>query len=500
MVFIDSARKMLIYCGLLLGLFSFTRLWNLLAIPIFTDEAIYLRWSQIGSRDLQWIFISLTDGKQPMFTWLTMLMLQIIPDPLLAGRLVSVFAGSFTLFAMNMLSYELFKNLKLSVIVSLMYIFSPFSLMYDKLALYDSLVCTFYIWSLYFAVLLVKHLRFSHAILYGLILGFGMLNKSSGFLSLYLVPTTLVLFNWQKAIKNKKIIRWIVLVFIAAVVSQIMYNVQRFSPFFHMISLKENVFIYGFREWVSNPFIGFIGNFRGMLDWTITYLTWPIFLSSFVSFAWTKHALREKFLLFCWSVLPFLALAMFAKVLYPRFILFMAMPLLMLSAYTIERIVTNYTKTLFGVFVLMAILFPSIRSSFYLITNPIFAPIPFADRGQFIDDWPSGWGINEIVSYVKDKSESGKVSVYTEGTFGLLPFALELYLHNQPNVFIQGLWPVPNKMTPEIIDNARDHPSYLVLNVSTSAPNDWSVELIQEFMKGKNPDAKLRLYEIYVND
>ena len=61
---------------ILLGaLFAATRLTHLATLPIFTDEAIYIRWSQIGMRDANWRFISLTDGKQPMFTWIMMIFL-----------------------------------------------------------------------------------------------------------------------------------------------------------------------------------------------------------------------------------------------------------------------------------------------------------------------------------------------------------------------------------------------------------------------------------------
>ncbi|MCX6792160.1 MAG: hypothetical protein NT149_03940 [Candidatus Gottesmanbacteria bacterium] len=89
------ASLLLLVAGLAV-LFFVTRLTNLTKLPIFTDEAIYIRWSQIGSRDPNWRFISLVDGKQPLFTWIMMVFLRFIRDPLVAGRLVSVLAGFFT--------------------------------------------------------------------------------------------------------------------------------------------------------------------------------------------------------------------------------------------------------------------------------------------------------------------------------------------------------------------------------------------------------------------
>ena len=71
----------------LIAIYLITRLYNLLGLPIFTDEAIYIRWSQIALQDASWRFISLTDGKQPMYVWLAMIFLRFVRDPLLAGRL-----------------------------------------------------------------------------------------------------------------------------------------------------------------------------------------------------------------------------------------------------------------------------------------------------------------------------------------------------------------------------------------------------------------------------
>ena len=73
---------------------------------MFTDEAIYIRWAQIALQDSSWRFISLTDGKQPMFIWFMILFLKFIKDPLIAGRLVSVVSGIFTLVGLFFLSYD----------------------------------------------------------------------------------------------------------------------------------------------------------------------------------------------------------------------------------------------------------------------------------------------------------------------------------------------------------------------------------------------------------
>jgi len=81
--------------------YFFTRLQNLTSIPVFCDEAIYIRWAQIIKNVETLRFIPLTDGKQPLFMWLLAFgPLRFISDPLVAGRLVSIFSGWITMLAL----------------------------------------------------------------------------------------------------------------------------------------------------------------------------------------------------------------------------------------------------------------------------------------------------------------------------------------------------------------------------------------------------------------
>ena len=107
MGFLKKNKLIILLFLFLTVLYFLIRLPNLLIIPIFTDEAIYTRWAQIAANDANWRFISLTDGKQPMFVWFAMIAIKFIDDPLIAARLVSVFTGFFTMLGLWFLSFEL---------------------------------------------------------------------------------------------------------------------------------------------------------------------------------------------------------------------------------------------------------------------------------------------------------------------------------------------------------------------------------------------------------
>ena len=140
--FVKKYRLELIIAVLLTLAYFFLRLYQIMSLPIFTDEAIYVRWSQIARQDASWRFISLTDGKQPMFVWIALNLMRFVKDPLLASRLVSVFAGFATMIGLFFLGREIFKNRWIGILSAFLYLIFPFALVYDRMALYDSLVGT----------------------------------------------------------------------------------------------------------------------------------------------------------------------------------------------------------------------------------------------------------------------------------------------------------------------------------------------------------------------
>src|SRR5258706_13140854 len=93
MHFVKKYYKEILFALFTIGIFFLLRLTNIMHLPIFTDEAIYTRWAQIAHQDANWRFISLTDGKQPLFVWLDMIIIPFVRDPLFAGRLFSVLSG-----------------------------------------------------------------------------------------------------------------------------------------------------------------------------------------------------------------------------------------------------------------------------------------------------------------------------------------------------------------------------------------------------------------------
>lgn len=463
-------------------LYFVSRLVSLNNFPIFTDEAIYLRWAQIAKNDANWRFISLTDGKQPLYIWLTMVAMKVIDDPIMAGRLVSVLAGVLTILGLILLGKILFERWRVGILAAGLYSILPFALVYDRLALMDGLLAGLMLWALIFEIILIRTLRLDVALILGGIIGFTILTKTSGFFALYLLPISLIFFDFRQKEKIKRLAKWFGLVLVVLLVSQTMYSVLRLSPFFHLIAQKDKTFIYPFSEWLTHPLTFFLGNLRGLNEWSVDYFTLPIILSALLGLVWGIKFSKERLILFSWFIIPFLGLALFGRVIYPRFVFFMTIPLLLLSGYFLHQIAIP-KKWLVAILLLVVVLIP-VRIDFDLLIDPTKARIPRADSNQYFNDWPSGWGIKESIKFFQEKAQKEKITVFTEGTFGLLPAALELYLVDNKNISIKGIWPVPEEPTAEILEQAKAQPTYIVF-FQNQPPHKWPLEKILEFKKGR---------------
>lgn len=504
-------------------LYFATRLTNIMSLPLFTDEAIYVRWSQIAKQDASWRFISLTDGKQPSFIWLAINSMRIFHDPLLATRMVSVCAGFGALIGIMLVTLELFKkkrtggiinkifghvleNPALGFIIAFLFILFPFALVYDRMALYDSLVAMVMIWSLYLEILLVRYVRLDIALLAGLVIGSALLTKTSGFFAIYLLPFSLFLFDFKQKDLRKKLIEWVVFAAVAVLISYGLYSILRLSPYYYIIDEKNALFVRPVPLWLSQLlsavktqnfswFEYISGNFNAIIGWFIKYVSLPVLALAVLSF-FLKGYLREKLLLLFWTILPFIALGFFGNTLYPRFIYFMTLPTLILASYSFYFLYTKiHPKIIFPIiFCVLAGFY--LFADYYIIFDFPHAPLPQADLGQYINSWPAGGGVAQMVSYFNKVSEGGPIYVATQGTFGSLPTnTMQIYLEKNPNIKTRGVYPLPSEIPLDLVQKAKTMPVYYVFNDSEDAPITWPVTLVAKYQKGIG-DRNLSIYKV----
>ncbi len=470
--------------GLLVS-FIVTRVLQLTLIPIFTDEAIYLRWSQIMAYDASLRYLPLVDGKPPLFMWLTSIGLRFFPnlDPLLVIRLVSVGSGLFGLAGIFFTSYQLFHNKKVSYLSAIFYILIPFTFFYDRFGLADSLLAGFGIWSLGLGVILAKKLRLDVALLLGITIGLGLLTKTPALFFYLILPLGLI---WKP-----KIWKFVGLWLVVIVLSQSIFSILRLFPLFHMIAQKNAEFSISLIDFIHHPFTYFISNSITLFKWEFGYLT-PlvslIIIFGFITglFKNTRQTIVLSFLFLA----HFAYMSFFNKSIFPRFLLTFTPGLLILAAVGIEKIPKKFQWGLLG----LILLFP-IFTDIKLLFDPPNAPIPDGDSNQYINRWPAGYGINDLRTFFNQESKKyPKITVGTEGTFGLMPYALQIYQKEYPNVEVKDYWPLPAILPIELTIAAKSHPTYFIVYQQQQDP-PWPAHLVAKYQQGKGNDY-LRLYRI----
>lgn len=484
--------------------FFSTRLFRILELPLFTDEAIYTRWAQIARQDASWRFISLTDGKQPSFIWLDMVLMKFVQDPLLSGRLVSVGAGFLALLGVYFLTLEVFKNRKVALIAAAIFAIYPFALVYDRMALYDSLVAAFAVWTLYFELQLVRRLRFDLAMILGFVIGGAVLTKTIGFFGIYLMPFLYLLLDFKKKSVKSTVLKFSGLLFISIIISQVMYSVLRLSPFFHIISDKNTIFVHPVGQWLGFPLHikieYFMSSFSGLSNWFLIYFSVPFIVLVILSFLSGNKVIREKILLLVWFLAPFFALAVFGNTIYPRYLLFMTIPLLPLVAFGFYELCLRVKKPVLIVIAAIIFFILPLRADYLILNDFANAPIPNSDKEQYVTGWPAGGGVRESVVLFDELSKKGPIFIATQGTFGLMPYAYEIYLVDKPNVTIRGYWPINNEPPEELVELSKKMDVYTVFyqpcpscQAIGKPPIGWPVELIREYKKGQ---GMLSVYKI----
>lgn len=474
------------------------RLVSIKSVPIFIDEATYSYWAEIGKFNMYERFISLSDGKQPLFIWITTSLMGYIANPVASGRIVSVLAGLATMLGLFFLGKEIFKNIWVGLFAILIYALFPFALVYNRMALFESMVGMFFIWSLYLEILLVKYRRLDVAFALALVLGGGLLTKTTGIFNIFLIPVSLIFFPFRKKVVGNFAL-WLALILLSLTLTYIYYAVLFLSPDVFNIGYKNDVFAYQISDILSFQILPHVlSNIQTFLGWILSYVTLPFILLVLLSFL-NKRFLKEKlYVLFCFLI-PFLAFSLLGKLTYPRYLYSITLPLILLGA---EGIVFYYQKlnTRLFSYILAAVLL--LTFSFYdlkIIYDFPRSPLPQEELFQYANGWPSGYGMREIVKYLQNELVNNEIYVVTDGNYnsptgGLATMMMKIYFMKDPRIEEHTLWPIPKTMPKELGEIVKAKPVYIIFNQTQAIPK-WPMDLVLEFRKGIG-DYFVRLYKI----
>ncbi len=479
--------------GLLVGFYLVINLLNLTKLPIFVDEALYLRWSQIAGSDPSWRFISLTDGKQPLYVWLVIPFLRLISDPLAAGRTASVFSGLFTLLGMGYFSY-LIGSKKSAFFAILLTLFSPYLFFYNRFGVMEATLLSGIVWVTNLSILLARYPRLDLAMILGIVTGMTLLVKSSALFFCLMIPLAYILVFNPRKIWHSQIRRYLLLVLVSWVFAFVIYNIQRLSPWMHMIGQKNAFFTVPYNEIFNEP-KRLINNFIDVWRWQLIYTTIPVLLLS----VWGVYILfksnaQKALLLLIYLFGPLLGTVLIARLFAPRYIIFVTLFILQAAAVALANL--RSSKTL-GLITGLILLFPA-SLIFRLHFNPINFPYASLDEG-YVNGWSAGNGTKQIAAWALAyvNSNNRPIKIYTEGTFGILPHGLELYLDRKSSLItIEGVYPLDQIPPTSVLEYAKNNrETYLIINNTQLQSVPETLELVVSYPK-RDPAYSMRLYRV----
>ena len=417
---------------------------NLTSFPIFADEAIYIRWAQVMKNESTLRFLPLSDGKPPLFMWSVIPALKLFSDPLFAGRIISVFTGIGTITGVFTLSYLFFQKKHTSLIAALFYTLSPFSFFFDRMALVDSMLTFFGLWTLIFATLTVKHMRFDLAMVTGYFLGASLLTKPPALFFALLLPSLVLLAKLPKQ-KNKKSI-YIAKLFsfylIILAIAYGIYNILRLGPNFHQLSSRNYDYVYPFSHLFERPLDPLLPFLHRTLLWLEDlgpYLLVAFFIVGVIMHF--KKYPKKYLILLSWTFIPVIISAEFAQVFTARYVLF-ALPTFIILSSTAFLDFKNKLYRNLSMLVILWFIIHAISINYFIITGPERAPLPSSERSGYLEEWSSGTGIRESADIIKKmaaENPSQHFLIGTEGFFGTLPDGMQVYLEGIKNVTVIGV-------------------------------------------------------------
>lgn len=498
---------------LISGFYFFSRFQNLTSIPVFGDEAIYIRWAQIIQSEETLRFIPQTDGKQPLFMWINAVTSKIISDPLVSGRIVSIFAGFGLIFLLfftvavflNFESKEVdvLKFIKTSIgkffypaiFASLIYCLLPFSFFFDRMALADTLLSFFGLLALLFSFLLAKYPRLDLSLILGVILGFSWLTKSPAIYFIVLSVATFLLFNFRR-------FKLIFLPLISSVIAFLIYNILRLGPQFSQIAIRNKDYVWSISELLKHPFDPLKPHLLDTVFLYNQYISWPLLIISFAGLILffiqkSKNNNFKYLVLICWWILPLIANAAMAKVFTARYILFTLPPLIILISIGFLNFLNKIKSNFLKIILIVAVFVLNINFIYKISTDPFHQKLFSTEQG-YLSDWTSGWGIKESADYLKQRSQVANVIVGTEGAFGTLPDGLQIYGNKVPQLTIIGEGLDFTELPTGLID-AKNHGDevYLLINKSRLKINSNQLNQLKIVKSFEKPNSdQLVLYQL----
>jgi 4-amino-4-deoxy-L-arabinose transferase-like glycosyltransferase len=459
------------YIGVLLFLAS--RLLNLTLLPVVTDEGNYIDCAQKVLAGQ--IFYSLPRASTALPIWLIAALLPLGGDALWTARALSAAFGLVGALACYAIGTSLYSQRRVGVVAAVLYGLNPFMLFHDRIALVDGPLCTMGLLVFGASLSLLRGGRWWQAVCLGLAMGLGLLTKTSAAL-FWLTPLlTFVLMAGEQRAKPP----WKLLLLAFGLCLVLMTPLFLYAGHFvnYLIDGKS---IYD-RPLSVMPDI-WQENARQMLEWLWRYWTAPLFILALVAFALAIIRRERRGLLLsilCTWPIIFFVLSSQTEKWFSRYVVFTTPPMLILVAGLLveasDAFPGRWLKSLPGslqrgsylilVPALLLCSLPALQFGYWLLADPAQTPLAPADRVQYVEGWPAGYGLAGAAALLREQAAlHGRILVARNEGSGPANQGLALYLGGDERITLEIFDLRKEESWQELEQQMRQEPTFLVLN------------------------------------
>lgn len=497
-----NKHKTLLFLTIFSLAYLFLYSYRITLLPVFADEAIYIRWAQLIADDpLRYAFFPMNDGKTPLFFWLLAPFMKLSIDPLFAARMLSsIFGLGTALFAAAILKRISGSTVVAGFTAAIVGVL-PFWFLHFRMALLDGPMTFFIAGCYYFALTIVTAKTYSTSkyvtnsvLLLGIFFGLSLLTKLTAILVL---PSLLLFVFFPRHLSTAERVKNTLQIVVALGVGLGIFLLLRLHPAFPQLFSRGSDFLYSGSEIFRDSFItDSLGNLKNYGVYFLEYMTLPfIFLWILVFFV--KQYRREVLLFtlqFCLTAFPIIILG---KVVYPRYFLPSVLPLTLAGAlgvsvgllYILKKkhfTTSSLSLTLVAFLVLATSFGMSLRYIVASYTDPESVPYVSADQGQYLTEWSSGHGIKESAELLLSEKQNATLAVATEGFFGSLPdgILMYLYLKDVTGLRVEGIGQPVEKIPDSFITTAQNYEKvWLIANNHRIKMNLQDATLVKEYCR-----------------
>ena len=381
-----------------------SRLYALMHIPIFIDEAIHVDWGRATAESYPPSNL-VYDGK-----WLSIKIFALASslnapfDDLIAARFSVAVLGLTAALACYLTGRDLFSR-RAGVLAAAVYVALPFTVLYNGLAMTDGVQMAFGAWAVFLSARLAMTRRWVYVLALPLALGAAVLAKFSGIVLIGLPLTAVLLLvprtRWVGGALRAAPALLVPLGLFALFYSLGMLQTLQANATVARVSLREQV-------WVNLFAAG---------EWLWGLLTPSVVLAASAAAAWLLAFERSRSGLFVVAVLgiTILPYVVLSQVWFPRYLLTAVIPVSLAVGRLLDVTAAKMgqrglgRRALAGAtlpFLTACVLgWPVLRSGTVLLALPE-ADIPAPERFQFVEGWPSGYGVRELVAFLRGQGEA----------------------------------------------------------------------------------------------